>query len=104
MPDLAAATHIAVMPGVAGGHPHVAGRRIKVRDIVFWHEQLGRSADEIGAEFDINLAEVYAALSYYFDHRAEVDAEIADRDTFVADLRQRSSSLLERKLSALSGD
>ncbi|CAA9456076.1 MAG: hypothetical protein AVDCRST_MAG02-1527 [uncultured Rubrobacteraceae bacterium] len=38
-----------------------------------WHERTGKSADEITSEYDLSLAEVYAALAYYFDHRDEVD-------------------------------
>lgn len=63
--------HIETTPGVAGGKPRIAGHRITVQDIVVRHERMGRSADEICAEYDLTLADVYAALAYYFDHREE---------------------------------
>jgi len=69
-------SHIEATPGVAGGKPRIAGHRITVQDIVLWHERLGLSADEICAEYDLELADVYAALSYYFDHRSEIDQSI----------------------------
>src|SRR5262245_8430602 len=65
--------HIEITPGIAGGKPRIAGHRITVQDIVVWHEWMGRSADEIAAEYNLTLADVYAALAYYFDHRAEMD-------------------------------
>lgn len=91
--------HIELMPGFAGGQPHVAGRRIKVRDIMFQYEFVGRDIDEIAAEFDLNLSQVHAALAYYFDLRSEIDAEIADRDAFVSEMIQKTPSLLSSKLA-----
>ena len=95
--------HIDVTPGLAGGEPHIRGHRIKVRDIAVWHEQMGRSVDEICAEYDLDLAEVYAALAYYFDHREEIDLATAAHRDFVDDLRRQTPSLLERKLSPGGG-
>ena len=43
---------------------------------MIWHERMGHSADEIAAEYDITLVDVYAALAYYYDHRDELDAAI----------------------------
>jgi uncharacterized protein (DUF433 family) len=82
-------------PGVAGGKPRIAGHRITVQDIVVRHERMGRSADEICAEYDLTLADVYAALAYYFDHREEIDRSLEGSEAFVAELRERNSSLLE---------
>ena len=65
--------HIEITPGVCGGKPRVTGHRITVANIVIWHERLGRSADEIATEYDLTLADVYAALAYYFDNREVID-------------------------------
>jgi len=68
--------YITKTPGVCGGRACIAGRRIRVSDIVNWHELRGYSADEVADMFPgITLAEIYAALSYYFDHREEIEAE-----------------------------
>lgn len=88
--------HIEITPGVAGGKPRIAGHRITVQDIVIWHERMGRSADEICAEYDLTLADVYAALAYYFDHREEIDRSLEESEALVAELRQRSASVMER--------
>lgn len=72
--------HIAIDQDICHGRPHLAGRRSRVQDIAVWHERMGLSVDEIGADYDLSLAEIYAALSHYFDHKAEIDAVIqADR-------------------------
>lgn len=90
--------HIEITPGVVGGKPHIAGHRITVQNIVIWHERMGRGPDEIAAEHDLTLADVYAALAYYFDHREEIDQSIDASDAFVEEMRQRTPSKLLRKL------
>ncbi len=72
---------------VLGGKPRIAGRRISVQHIAALHDRGGWSADEIGAEYDLSLAEVYAALSYYFEHREEIDASAAEDEAFVETLK-----------------
>src|SRR5262245_10059245 len=90
--------HIESTPGVAGGKPRIAGHRITVHDIVIWHERLGRSRDEIASEYDLSLADIHAALTYYFDHRAQIDREIADGEEFAAALRNAAPSKVTQKL------
>jgi len=67
-----------------------------VQDVAIWHERLGRSADEIAAAYDLALADVYAALAYYFDHRAEIDQRIDQDNALVDALRERTPSKLPR--------
>jgi uncharacterized protein (DUF433 family) len=90
--------HIEITPGIAGGKPRIAGHRITVHDIAVWHERMGLSADEIAVEYNLTLGDVYAALAYYFDHREEVDRQIAEGELFAEALRQQSPSLLKQKL------
>jgi uncharacterized protein (DUF433 family) len=91
-------THIEVTPGVAGGKPRIAGHRITVQDIVVWHERLGLSADEIATEYGLTLADVYAALAYYYDHQEEIARMISADEQFIAQLRKRIPSKLSAKL------
>lgn len=95
-----ASQHIAITPGVCGGKPRIAGRRITVANIAIWHERLGKSADDIATEYDLTLADVYAALAYYFDHRAEIDESIAESKALIATLREENASRLAEKLRA----
>ena len=90
--------HIEITPGIAGGKPRIAGHRITVENIAIWHERMGKGADEIATEYDLTLADVYAALAYYFDHRSEIDRSIEESTAFVEALRQRSSSKLQLKI------
>ena len=98
--------HIEVTPGVCGGRACIAGHRIRVQDIVLWTEQ-GRSADQIVADFpQLSLADVYAALAYYHDHREELDRQIREDDQFVAEMKASSGQgMLERlRRSGTGGD
>lgn len=73
--------HIEKTPDVCGGRARIAGHRIRVMDIVAWHEMRGYSPDEIVDMFPgVTLADVYAALAYYFDHREEIEAEFRAGD------------------------
>ena len=84
--------HIECTPGVMGGKPRIAGRRISVQNIVTWHEHQGMTPDEISTEHNLTLGEVHAALSYYFDHREEIGRHIKEGESFVEELRNRSPS------------
>jgi uncharacterized protein (DUF433 family) len=94
------ASHIEVTPEIAGGKPRIAGHRITVQNVVIWHERLGMSADEIATEYGLSLADVYAALAYYFDHREEIDQAIRVDEEFIAELRRRTPSILRAKLGS----
>lgn len=90
--------HIEITPGVAGGKPRIAGHRITVQDIVIWHESLGRTADEIASEHGITLADVYAALAYYYDHREEIQESIQKEAALIEEIKKQNPSSLKQKL------
>ena len=94
--------YIEITSDIVGGKPRIAGHRITVQDIAVWHERMGKTADEISAEYDLSLAEIYAALSYYFDHQDEINENIREREAYVQEMQQRNSSVLAQKLSDLS--
>lgn len=70
--------HIVRIPGVHGGRPVVRGTGVSVQTIVE-QSQLGRSPQQIVEDFEdvLTLAQVYDALSYYYEHQAEIDLCIA---------------------------
>ena len=73
--------HIEKKPGICGERACIAGHRVRVVDIVVWHEQRGYCPDEIVGLFPgITLADVYAALAYYFDNRDEIEDELHKSD------------------------
>ena len=85
-------------PDICGGKPRIAGHRITVQNIAIWHDRLGWSADEIASEYDLELADIYAALAYYFAHREEIDQAIREGKAFVEEMRRKTPSKLEEKL------
>ena len=91
--------HIEITEGISGGKPRISGHRITVQNIVIWHEMLGRSADEIATEYNLTLANVYAALAYYYDHRTEIDKTIQETEAFVEALRKETPSKVAQKLN-----
>jgi len=92
--------HIAKTPGVCGGKACVAGTRVRVMDIVIWHEHLGWSADEIVSQIPtITLSDVHAALAYYFDNREEIEEDIQRNDEIAEKFRAQYPSKLKEKLS-----
>src|SRR5207249_2307159 len=60
--------HIVRLPGVCGGEPIVDGLRVTVRQVATLHQR-GESIQEIGEDLGLTEAQVYHALSYFFDHR-----------------------------------
>ena len=97
-------TCIESQPGVCGGKPCVAGTRIRVQDVFVWHELQGQSADEIVSRFpQLTMADVYATLSYYWDHRDEIQRDMQAESDLVNRLRQQSVSPLAEKLAATNG-
>jgi Protein of unknown function (DUF433) len=47
----------------------------------------------------LTLAQVHAALAYYYEHRAEIQMAIAEEDKFVEEVKTKSSpSVLQEKL------
>ncbi|NJK69727.1 MAG: DUF433 domain-containing protein [Oscillatoriales cyanobacterium RU_3_3] len=91
--------HIEITPGVCGGKPRIAGHRIRVQDVVVWHEQMGMSPDEIVSRYPtITLADVYAALTYYHDHLEEIRQQIRESEAFVKNLQSKIPSKVQQKL------
>jgi len=90
--------HIEISPGTASGRPHIAGHRISVQDIVIWHEWMGRGVDEIAAEYDLGVSDIYAALAYYYDHRDELELSIHENENFRETLRRKIPSKVAQKI------
>lgn len=87
-------THITKTPGVCGGKACIKGHRIRVMDIVVWHEMHNNSAQEIVEMFPgITLADVYAALAYYYDNREEVDNDFARSDALAEEFKKEFPSV-----------
>jgi uncharacterized protein (DUF433 family) len=82
-------------PGTLGGKPRIADRRISVQDVAIWHQDRGLSVEEIATKYDLTLDDVQAALTYYAEHRDEIDEAILAGEAFVSGMRQRRPSKLK---------
>ena len=81
-----------------GGKPRIAGHRISVQDIAIWHEKMGQTAGQIADDYHLSIADVYAALAYYYDHRAEIDLSISEGDKFVDEMKKKIPSKVKKNL------
>ena len=63
--------------GVQGGDPCIRGTRIPVWVLAAMHKQGDTAEDLMEAYPNLSAAQIYAALSYYYAHRVEIDAVIA---------------------------
>jgi len=85
------------------GVARIAGSRVKVIHLVMEKRSNGWTVEELQAQFPhLTPAQVHAALAYYYDHRAELDAQIqaSIREDEEAE-RVAGESPAARKLRAL---
>jgi uncharacterized protein (DUF433 family) len=86
-------------PGICDGKACIAGHRVRVLDIVVWHEHQGMTPDEIVSEIPtITLADVHAALAYYFDHIEEIQEEMRTERVFAEEFRRSNPSVLDARI------
>jgi uncharacterized protein (DUF433 family) len=83
--------------------------RIRVVQIVIDYLNHGWSADEICIHYPhLKLAEVHAAMAYYFDHQPEIDGELEEEQKLIevsrknakptaVELRLRTQGLLPQR-------
>ncbi|MFO0912659.1 MAG: DUF433 domain-containing protein [Pirellulales bacterium] len=78
-------SHIELRPNRDGQlRAYIVGTRVRVQDIVSDYERHGLSPEQIAREHPhISLAQIHAALAFYFDHRDEVLHDIKADDDLV---------------------
>ena len=83
--------HIVKRAGYCGGKAAIDDTRARVNNVVFLHKQ-GKTPEEIRVVYpDPSLAQVHAALAYYYDHAEEIEAELV-ADTNWADEHEREKA------------
>jgi len=89
--------YIGIKPGYCGGKPHILGHHIKVKHVAIWYDHMGMNPAAIVETYPtITLAQVHAALAYYYDHQGEIEAEIAEEDRQFEALKAKQPSILEK--------
>ena len=68
--------YITQVPGICGGSPIITGTRTPVKAIIGYY-RLGLDVEEILEGLPhLTPAQVYEALSYYHDHRSEIEQDL----------------------------
>jgi len=86
------------------GRAWIDDTNVKVIEVVLDQQAYGGSAEKIHEEHPhLSLAQIYAALAYYHDHKAEFDAEIErqHREYLAAWEAQGKDTAIHQKLRAL---
>ena len=75
---------------------------LKVLNLAIGHVAHGWSASELNEQYpEMSMAQIYAALSYYHDHRHELDAQAAKELEDAEQLRAKlGPTPLEKDLAA----
>jgi uncharacterized protein (DUF433 family) len=72
------------------GTLRVAGTRVSLDSIVYAYWS-GASPEEIHRRFaSVTEADAYAVISYYLNHRAEIDAYLRERESDAEELRREA--------------
>lgn len=95
---------IAINPKVRNGRPHVAGTTIEVSAIAIAKIVHMQTPEDIANDYKLTLAQVYAALAYYYDHKVEIDASIADRRKLAQQLKDRLTHDQDKSLHRRKSD
>jgi uncharacterized protein (DUF433 family) len=86
--------------GIRMGAPVIGGTGIQVTDIAVRYHLLEQTPDEILVAYpDLTLSQIYDALSYYYDHKKEMDKEWRYSLEKVEEIRKDHKSILEKRLA-----
>lgn len=80
---------IAINPKVRRGRPYIVGTSVTVADVAIAHIYHDQDADGIAGWYKLTLPQVYAALSYYYDHKDAIDEQIRAQIQQARDLAER---------------
>lgn len=93
--------HIVRTPGLLGGEARIEGHRIRVRDVVAARDRRGLMPEEIASTIypSLTLAQVYAALAYFEDHREEIERAFQEEARLIAEFRRDHPELVRDGIS-----
>ena len=74
-------TDIVSTDDVLAGAPRIEGRRIGVHHVAKRVIDAGQSPEQVAADYDLDIADVYRALVYYYDHAEEMRQVQAERQS-----------------------
>ena len=77
-------------PKIRNGRPIIAGTTLRVQDIAAAHTYQRYTPEEIVQHYPtVNLAQVHAALAYYYAHQDEIDRQIEEDEKFAREAKEK---------------
>jgi uncharacterized protein (DUF433 family) len=89
--------HIVKEPGYCGGKAAIGKTRVRVNNVVWLHKEGLTPAQILEHYPDLSLAQVHAALAYYYDHVEEIESELAREEDAAADFERRKAEVLAQR-------
>lgn len=97
LPTVVHHPHVVKQADYCGGKATIDDTRVRVMNVVFLHKH-GKSEAEILEIYpDLNRAQVYAALTYFYDHVEEIEAELRADDAAAVHYEQERAADLARR-------
>ncbi|MCL4255532.1 MAG: DUF433 domain-containing protein [Anaerolineae bacterium] len=75
-------------PQLRGGRPIISGTTIRVMDVAALMLYHGRTPNDIAVNYKITLAQVHAALAYYYANKTEIDADLQREDDIIREAKE----------------
>jgi len=100
-----AINHIVKTQGVCGGAARIDGTRLTVDWIVGQMVYAGRTLAEMVEDYahiPLTPAQIHAALAYYYDHQADIDALIGESEAQLVEI-QHPGYVTAREAAELLG-
>ncbi len=76
-------------PKIRRGRPIIAGTTLMVQDVAAHHIYKKYTPEELAYQLQISLAQVHAALAYYYDHKDEIDTQIEENDRLIREAKEQ---------------
>lgn len=97
--DVMLSEYIVKTPGTCGGKPRLKGHRIRVQDVAYYSEWCGWTPDQIAEALELTLAQVHAALTYYFENIEEIRDHMRQADELYEEMKRKTPSKLAQALA-----
>ena len=96
--------HIEIVDPGSGPVARIIGHRVNVSHIAMYHERQGWSPKEIAEQLPtITLADVHAALAFYYDNPEVIAAEEAAEERYIEEFKRQHPDLVRDHRQRVSG-
>lgn len=68
----------------------IEGTNLRVMDVVALYKFKHRSPEEIAGDYVLTLAQVHAALAYYYAHQDDIDSDLEHERRLIESARERA--------------